>query len=122
MKRLKGCIDWWLCRHFKAYKLSRICEAIGIKPYPWQRDFALGKTDILAYPPGRVTGKTTAVMLRILLSDTRKPAPTWIFHADPDYTMAPMYRSLWYVYEYRKLGMKCLKAGLFVALIQDPKF
>jgi hypothetical protein len=119
MKRLKECIDWWMCRHFKPYKLRRICKVIGIKPYPWQRDFALGKTDILAYPPGRVTGKTTAVMLRMLLSDTRKPAPLWLFHADPDYIPSNSYRRHWYVGEYKAISMKCMKAGLFVALMQD---
>lgn len=115
-------IDRWLCKHSRKYKLHRICKALGITPYPWQRDFALGKTDILDYPPGRATGKTMAVMLRILMTDPRKPAPWWIFNADPDYIPIKPYRMRWYVNEYRSLSMKCLKDGIFVSIIQDPKF
>lgn len=115
-------IDRWLCKHSRKYKLRRICKVLGITPYPWQRDFALGKTDVLAYPPGRVTGKTMAVMLRMLMSDAGKPAPMWLFYADPDYIPGILYRWHWYMGEYRALSMKCLKADIFVALIQDPEF
>ena len=49
----------------RRYRLWKICWAIGIKPYPWQRAFALGKTGSDEFPQGRCTGKTMAVMLRI---------------------------------------------------------
>lgn len=112
-------IDRWLCRRCRRYKLQRICKVLGIKPYQWQRDFALKKTDVLSASQGRATGKTTAVMLRMLLSDTHAPAPRWVFNADPDYIAKNAYRIRWYETEYRRLCKRCLNEGIFVAVIQE---
>lgn len=118
MNKLAMSIDQWRCKHSRKYKLKRICKVLGITPYPWQRDFALGKTDVLG-GPSRATGKTMAVMLRVALSDPRKPAPWGIFNADPDYIPINAYRMRWYVRRYRELSMRCMKAGIFVPLIQE---
>ena len=48
-------------------RLWRISKRLGIRLCPWQRDYALGLTDRLECPPGPSMGKTTAVMLRLLL-------------------------------------------------------
>ncbi len=51
--------------------LRRICRQLHIKPYYWKKKFALGRRGHLCAPPGRATGKTMAVMLRLLvLTDT----------------------------------------------------
>jgi hypothetical protein len=56
-----------LHRIFPRFKFWRICKALKIKPTTWQRDYALGRVERLQYPAGRGNGKTTAVMLRLLM-------------------------------------------------------
>lgn len=64
MKRLRNIARGFLCRHCPRYKLWRICRAIGIKAYPWQRDFALQRRlPINELYGGRRNGKTLAVMI-----------------------------------------------------------
>lgn len=103
-------LDARMCNHFPRYKLHRICKAIGIKPHKWQKDFALDEFPRLIFDYGRGTGKTTAVMLRLLMQHPRsKFCAETVLIADPDYRKD---RMRWYGDEYRKLKNKCLAAGI----------
>ncbi|MGE4272078.1 MAG: hypothetical protein AB7E31_04310 [Desulfitobacterium sp.] len=52
----------------KAYEIIRIIEkAMKFKLYDWQKAYILGVTNYVQ--PGRVSGKTTAYMLRLCLSE-----------------------------------------------------
>lgn len=113
--RIFTMIDRWMLRRFPRYRLRRICKAIGIKPYKWQRDFALYE---IGYIPKeakkqRESGKTTAMFLRILMI-TNNNVFAWaragaILEYDPDWRED---RLRWYSGEYRRLRDLCLAAGI----------
>ena len=121
----KRLIDNWLLRNCPRYRLWRICKAIGIKPYLWQRWFALGKIDQL--PDDLVdmpcTGKTVAIMLRILMIP-KNNAAAWAeagrcIQLDPDYYPNwDQNRLWWYSGEYRRLKNLCLSAGIPVLQVE----
>ena len=72
----------------RRFRLWRICRAIGITPYKWQADFALGILDYPNYPKGRATGKTMAVMLRLLMQEQRNIIRVgYILRCDPDFAV-----------------------------------
>jgi hypothetical protein len=102
-----------LHRIFPRLKLWRICKVLGIRPYKWQRDFALGRGP-LVYPKGRATGKTTAVMLRLLMIYPfyGQFAPLDVLEDDPDFTTENRHRMIWYEMEYNRLARKCYKARI----------
>ena len=100
-----------LCARFPKYKLSRICRTIGIKPYSWQRDYALGRTAKFGGGAGRATGKTMAVMLHLLMAYTNS-IDLQMFGLDPDWDGRNPHRRRWYINEYRKLYTKCINAGI----------
>ena len=113
MKRLKTKVIIFLHRHFKRYRLRKICEALDIVPYPWQRDFALGKTDHINQMQGRATGKTLAVMLRLLMvfpGDSCDPLS--VLFKDPDFTTMQWRILAWYGNEHNRLAHKCKEAGI----------
>ena len=113
MKRLKAKYTAFMHRHFKRYRLRKICQAIGIKPYPWQRDFALGKTDALNAPEGRATGKTMACMLRLIMETADRPAePLRTLMHDPDFRLQDRPRLRWYAGEIRRLSSLCIEKGI----------
>lgn len=119
MKLIKK-IDRWLCLHSKKYKLWRISKALGIKPYGWQRAFALGESDRFGGYNGRGTGKTFAIMLRLLLlpPDADDAFMRYILGLDPDYEKIPISRrTAWYRNEYRKLSTICDSAGIPVGVL-----
>lgn len=99
----------------------RICKLLGIKPYPWQKAFALGKIDSLDAPPGRQTGKTMAVMLKLLLfSYNFPPAALFpvsvaeeiflnILRCNSDFVQCSHERVRFYAREYEHL---CEKAAI----------
>lgn len=95
-------------------RLRRICEAIEIRPYPWQRDFALGLIGCDAFPEGRATGKTTAVLLRILMlpPNASEVAVRTILARDPDWNPMDPRRCRWYAYEYVRLRAMCMERGI----------
>ena len=98
---------------YKRYRLNKICKAIGIKPFLWQRSFALGRTDVLNAPEGRQTGKTTAVMLRLLLTcESDVSQIIRVLKADPDFILFDRVRTGWYDCEYRKLSDICAYAHI----------
>lgn len=114
MKRLEMFHTSILFRlHFR-----RICKRLGIKPYPWQKAFVLGKLDSLDAPPGRQTGKTTAVMLKLLLLSYYFPPSAIIpvaiaeldfldiLRCDPDFVQYNHERVRFYAREYEQLCEK----------------
>lgn len=111
-------IDKWLCLHSKRYKLWRISKALGIKPYEWQRAFALGKTDSLGHT-GRACGKTLAIMFRLLLlpPDADDTFMRYILGLDPDFITFNVRRNAWYKNEYRKVSTICDNAGIPVVML-----
>lgn len=117
-RKLPSKIDIWLQWHFKRYKLWRISKALGIKPYPWQKDFALGKTDSFGNAGiYRQSGKTTAVMLRILVRNDFFVEP-YMFADDPDWLECDRHRACWFNREYWKLAQRCIERGIFIPMIR----
>ena len=113
MKSLKVRYIIFMHKHFKRYRLRKICKALDIKPYNWQRDFALGKTDTLNAPEGRATGKTMAVMLRLLMAYPGKPVNALhTLRADPDFGTATMRMVYWYDREYSRHAHACDRAWI----------
>ena len=111
-------LEMWI-RHLiedirRRWRLRRICEAIGIQPYRWQRDFALGRIGCDAFPKGRSNGKTTAVMLRILMlpPNASGVAVRTILARDPDWMPGEYRRCRWYAYEYIRLRAMCMERGI----------
>lgn len=100
-----------ICRRWRFW---RICHAVGIKPYPWQRDFELGLIGCDAFPKGRATGKTMAVMLRILMlpPNASQVAVRTILARDPDWDPRDPRRCRWYAYEYMRLRVMCAEQGI----------
>ena len=99
-------------------RLRRICEAIDIRPYRWQRDFALGRIGCDAFPKGRATGKTTAVFLRILMlpPNASEVAVRTVLARDPDWIPGDYHRCRWYAYEYLHLRSMCMERGIETAV------
>ena len=103
----------FLCKISPRYKLYQICKAIGIKPYPWQREFALYGRCSTPFPYGRCNGKTMAVMLRLLMAN-----PGGLFEArsalvcDPDWRPGDSFRVSWYHREYARLCRVCSERGI----------
>lgn len=110
----------------RRYKLWKICRAIGIKPYPWQRAFALGKASSNEFPQGRCTGKTMAVMLRLLVSTYEEAADLqWVgtvLAADPDWSPHFYSRARWYCDEHRRLWWRCYDAGIICPFLGKQDF
>lgn len=106
---------------FPRFKFRRICKALEIKPYKWQKDFALGVMNRLQYPEGRATGKTMAVMLRLLMLDPIKAYESLdyleILRNDPDFKTNIRCRLMWYEGEYRQLSNLCCIKGIPVPMM-----
>lgn len=101
----------------RRYKFRRICKALEIKPFGWQQDFALEP-----YPPripawlrgGRCNGKTTAVILRLLLLPVNAPKEPAlrILREDPGLAHWEGYRVHWFSQEYRRCYVACIQAEI----------
>ena len=111
MKKIKTL----LCRWFPRYKLHCILRTLGLDARRWQIKYALGKSNYL--PTGRCTGKTVAVMLRMLMANpkdvTNLAGTVW---RDPDYEARDRQRILFYRSEYDLYSRRCLQAGIPVPL------
>lgn len=80
------------------WRFWRVCKKLGIKPYKWQKDYALGKITIPI--GGRRSGKTTAVMLWALIRKVRRPKDiNYCAYKDPYITND--FRRAWWVKEYK---------------------
>ena len=99
-----------LCRISPRYHLRMICRAIGLEPYVWQRAFALGRINSLPGKRQRENGKTTAVMLRLLmLPPGAKPEdPERILAKDPEWFVGcDRARRYWFARKYHRLQLEC---------------
>lgn len=113
MKQIKT----FLYRKFPRYKLRCILRALKLKPVKWQKDYALGRSNIL--PPGRATGKTVAVMLRALMQDPSIVTVRHIISADPDYVRGDFVRWSYYRREYDRCQRICSEAGIPVPEVRS---
>lgn len=118
MRRLRR----WLCTISPRYKFNQICKTIGIKPYPWQREFALdGYLDgcfSTPFPTGRATGKTTAIFLRLLMAYPNESFEAQqILSFDPDWRPYDSFRVRWYDSQYTRLSHACFSEGIPVVLL-----
>lgn len=111
---MKRKLMWIFCKLSRRYKFRQICKAIGIKAYPWQKEYALTKYPILRVDFGRRSGKTMAVMLRALMNNVIPPVAAMddVFNADPDYLKDFRSRKMWYFDEYQRLYYKCVSYGI----------
>ena len=87
-----------------------ICRAAEIKPYVWQRSFALGQISSLPGKRQRGNGKTTAVILRLLMlpPGLTKRELSKILSCDPDWSGDFTFeRRRTYALQYLKLWCRC---------------
>lgn len=119
MKRIRDKCIMFMHHNFKRWRLRKICKALDIVPYPWQRDFAMGKADkipgIMVY---RGNGKTMAIMLRLLMlmpGEVHDILGT--LRKDPDFTNEEFRRLRYYDEEYSRLADKCRNAGIPVNML-----
>lgn len=117
-KTYNGPVRLLLTRLFPRYRLRRICRALELRPFGWQRDFALAPVTepILAWLTGRGTGKTTAVLLRLLMQpeQTTLREALAILLLDPDFTPDNGMRVLWMKRAYSEWWQTCQEAGIRV--------
>ena len=102
-------IKWYLCLRFPLYKLYCIRRALKLDRRQWQTDFALGHSDWLPPSEDRQSGKTVAVMLRILMGPPGDIANYTMLSFDPDYSRRI---DRWYIQIYIKLSRICKEAGI----------
>lgn len=100
---------------YPRFKLWRICKVLGVKPYPWQRDYALGRTDSipaeLTYI--RASGKTTAVYMRLLMANPGQPIDIRVtLMQDPDFTTTRLRILTFYHDEYWRKANECAKNNI----------
>ena len=125
MKKLSIWVKSFARRMHKGIRLWKICRAAKIKPYPFQKDFALGKTDTLPVC-GRCTGKTTAVILQALVENPLDAKQLYqIFQKDPDAPQGPcgyFERYLWMYHEWRKWTYLCMDQNIDISAISLRSF
>lgn len=99
-----------LCRISPRFHLRMICRAIGLEPYVWQRAFALGRISSLPGKRDRGNGKTTAVMLRLLMlpAHAKLSEAARILAKDPEWFVGcNRARRYWYARKYHRLQLEC---------------
>lgn len=100
MKKLK---EWFVLR----WRLWRVCRRLKIRPYKWQRDYALRKSHKLMTEKG--CGKSTAVMLYGLIRNFTTPMGIgFLAWLDPD-VKCDLGRGRWFAKEYINMAKQ---AGL----------
>lgn len=110
-------IKAFLCRRFPRYKLHCIIKTLGLETRHWQIEYALGQSEYM--PRGRRTGKTFAVMLRILMLNQKYIQDlTRYTTMDPDYNAIPQHsRKRAYTFWYVECYERCIKAGIPVPML-----
>ena len=104
---LPGCL---LCRISPRFHLRMICRAIGLEPYVWQRAFALGRIHSLPGKREHGNGKTTAVMLRLLMlpAHAQPSEAARILAKDPEWFVGcNRARRYWFARKYHRLQLEC---------------
>lgn len=96
MKLIRGIVLRW--------RLWRVCRKLGIKPYRFQRHFAL--YGHCRWPDGRRNGKTLAVVLWGLIRGVVKPRDVHaLARKDPDNWATAVMRDV-FAREYMKMVQK----------------
>lgn len=110
-----------LCRCSPRYKLRCILRACELEARPWQIQYALGLSHRMDMR--RQSGKTVAVILRMLMSYPEIPLTLNVFYwFDPDYTkLTHSARDWFYYHEYNKYYARCIEAGIPVPVLLDPR-
>lgn len=103
-------LKWHLCLIFPRYKLHCIRRALNLEPRQWQTDLALGRSNWVPPSEDRQSGKTVAVMLRILMGPPGDVANYAMLSLDPDYSHNV--RDHWYRQTYIRLSRICKEAGI----------
>lgn len=86
------------------WRLWKVCRKLDIKPYDFQRQFAL--TGRCKFPKGRYNGKTMAIMLYGLIRNINYASGVQLLsHYDPDACKSYMRRDV-FVREYERLRKK----------------
>lgn len=86
------------------WRLWKVCRKLNIKPYDFQRQFAL--TGRCKFPRGRCNGKTMALMLYGLIRNINYETGVRVLaHYDPDACKSYMRRDV-FVREYMRLWEK----------------
>ena len=119
-----------LMARFPRYRLYRICKALGIRPYKWQWRYAItGDKKIipLAVLEKRKSGKTTAIMLRLLLVSTANDMVTEArvhktLYDDPDFWTADQKRRAYYYKFFIHCAIVCAGDGIEIIPIRWPFF
>lgn len=120
LRRVGRMVNGSLCRLSRRYKFCAICIAIGVDPYPWQREFALHGVCQKGFPSGRRNGKTAAIMMRLLMLQSRDADEAYrILAFDPDWEPWNRRRTSFYISEYRRLSYACFELGIPVVLSFD---
>ena len=103
MKKLK---EWFVLR----WRLWSVCRRLKIRPYRWQREYALGKSYKLMTEKG--CGKSTAVMLYGLIHKVITPnAIAYMVLWDP-YARRDNRAARWSVAEYLTLVWQVWKCDI----------
>lgn len=107
-----------LCRISPRFHLRMICCALELEPYVWQRAFALGRINSLPGKRTRGNGKTTAVMLRLLMLPPNLPQSdvAKVLSCDSDWQGGfTLEHRLPYCRKYRELWLHCAMARVPVS-------
>ena len=105
-------LKWYLCLRFPRFKLYCIRRALKLEPRRWQTAFALGRDNWLPLYPGRASGKTVAVMLRLLMQHPAEAARYDWLYLDPDYLPSSSRMDRWYRRTYLEMARTCRNAGI----------
>lgn len=112
----------FLCRISRKYKYWVICKATGMKKIRWQREFIFGDSGLPA-DLGRGSGKTVAVLMKLLMLDGLNAAEAKIvLQKDPDWKYDSYHRKCWYEQEHTKMVMQCREYGVPVPLFRLSRF
>ena len=114
-----------LCRISPRFHLRMICRAIELEPYVWQRAFALGRINSLPGKRTRGNGKTTAVMLRLLMLPPGAPQKQAenILASDPDWQPVKLQSfCAGYARLYLRLQIDCCAHGIPVSNLENTVF
>ena len=110
-----------LINRIKRYiRYLRICNALGVKLLPWQKNFVLNDESFPDYANARCTGKTLIVLIKLMLDTnwcTTKPEAIRVLMNDKDFVLTNKGLVAEYQKMYDDMRDKCLKKGIKVSKI-----
>lgn len=110
-----------LINRIKRYiRYLRICNALKIKLFPWQKDFVLDNKPIPEYYMGRGTGKTITILIKLMLDTdyyTTKSEAIRILMNDKDFVLTHKGLATEYQKKYDSMRDRCIKKGIKISKI-----